>query len=158
LWISSILTGIRQRIGLWKLCGRFQSFPYYQLSTNKAILKAMWSMTLEVTVRKKFQELIMNFNLAVGAHALSIDGNKPYTELSLGIDNLGNWELSLSSADYVKSFYNVVMAPSFGLKFFGIDRINMIITAHYFINFSVTTAHYLAQLGPNTNSLDIDIQ
>ena len=24
-----------------------------------------------------------------GAHALTIDGNKPYTELSIGIDNLG---------------------------------------------------------------------
>jgi hypothetical protein len=42
--------------------------------------------------------------LILGGHALS--GNKPYTELSVGLDNLGFGKFKLLRIDYVRSYQN----------------------------------------------------
>jgi hypothetical protein len=61
----------------------------------------------------------LNFNLVLGAHMLSIDGRKPYTEYSVGLDNLGWGKFRFLRLDYVRSNYNGVGdgAFIFGLKF-----------------------------------------
>jgi hypothetical protein len=64
----------------------------------------------------------LNFNLVAGAHILSIEKNKPYTEFSIGIDNLGFGKYRLLRLDYVRSYYNGGSdgAFIFGLKFLGL--------------------------------------
>ena len=64
----------------------------------------------------------LNYNLILGAHALSIENNKPYTEFSVGIDNIGFGKYRLLRLDYVVSNYQgkTEGAFIFGLKFLGI--------------------------------------
>ena len=61
----------------------------------------------------------LNFNLVAGAHFLSTETNKPYSELTLGLDNLGWGKFRFLRIDYVRSFHdgNSTGAFVFGLKF-----------------------------------------
>ena len=100
----------------------FNLLPYYQLSTNKSYLEGHIEHDFRGWILGKIPGINkLNFNLVAGAHALSIEGNKPYTELSLGIDNLGIGSFRFLRVDYVKSFYNGGSdgAFVFGLKFLG---------------------------------------
>jgi hypothetical protein len=57
-----------------------------------------------------------------GAHVLNTDGNKPYSEVSVGLDNIGWGSFRFLRVDYVQSFYqgNTKGAFVFGLKFLDI--------------------------------------
>lgn len=48
----------------------------------------------------------LNLNLVVGAHYLSTEQKKPYSEFSVGLDNLGIGKFRMIRVDYVRSFYN----------------------------------------------------
>lgn len=101
----------------------FNLLPYYQLSTNKSYFEGHVEHDFRGWILGKIPGINkLNFNLVAGAHALSIEGNKPYTELSLGIDNLGIGKFRFLRVDYVKSFYNGGSdgAFVFGLKFLGL--------------------------------------
>jgi hypothetical protein len=103
----------------------FNLLPYYELSTNKAHVEGHVEHDFKGWVLGKIPGINqLNFNLVAGAHALSIDGKKPYTELSLGIDNLGIGKYRLLRLDYVRSFYGGESQGAFvfGLKF--LDIIN----------------------------------
>jgi hypothetical protein len=103
----------------------FNLLPYYELSTNKAHFEGHLEHDFKGWVLGKIPGINqLNFNLVAGAHALSIDGKKPYTELSLGIDNLGIGKYRLLRLDYVRSFYGGESQGAFvfGLKF--LDFIN----------------------------------
>ena len=101
----------------------FNLLPYYTLSTNGSYF--------EVHLEHDFRGFILgrvplinklNYNLVAGAHFLSTENNKPYSELSIGIDNLGFGKFRFLRLDYVHSFFdgNDKGAFIFGLKFLNI--------------------------------------
>ena len=101
----------------------FNLLPYYELSTNKSHFEGHIEHDFKGWILGKIPGINeLNFNLVAGAHALAIDGNKPYTELSLGIDNLGIGKYRLLRLDYVRSYFegDNTGALIFGLKFLDI--------------------------------------
>ncbi len=98
----------------------FNLLPYYEMSTNKSHFEGHVEHDFKGWILGKIPGVNqLNFNLVAGAHALTIDGKKPYTELSLGIDNLGIGKYRLLRLDYVRSFYGGESKGAFvfGLKF-----------------------------------------
>ena len=98
----------------------FNLLPYYNLSTNKSYLEGHLEHDFKGWILGKIPGLNeLNFNLVVGAHVLATETRKPYTEYSVGIDNLGFGNYRLLRIDYVRSNYNGVQdgAFIFGLKF-----------------------------------------
>jgi len=101
----------------------FNLLPYYDLSTNKSYFEGHIEHDFKGWILGKIPGVNqLNFNLVAGAHILNTEGNKPYTELSIGIDNLGIGKYRLLRLDYVRSYYNGVGdgAFVFGLKFLNI--------------------------------------
>jgi len=101
----------------------FNLLPYYSLSTNKSYFEGHLEQDFKGWILGKIPGLNqLNFNLIAGAHFLSTEDNKPYSEVSIGIDNLGFGKYRLLRLDYVQSFYNgeTLGAFIFGLKFIDI--------------------------------------
>ncbi len=101
----------------------FNLLPYYALSTNKSYFEGHLEHDFRGWILGKIPGINqLNFNLVGGAHVLSIENNKPYSELSVGIDNLGFGKFRFLRLDYVRSFYNGGSdgAFIFGLKFLGL--------------------------------------
>jgi hypothetical protein len=61
----------------------------------------------------------LNFNLVLGAHLLASQQRKPYSEFSVGLDNLGFGNFRLLRLDYAVSNFNGQQNGRlvFGLKF-----------------------------------------
>lgn len=100
----------------------FNLLPYYQLSTNKNYFEGHLEHDFKGWILGKIPGINqLNFNLVAGAHLLSIENNKPYSEFSVGIDNLGIGNFRFLRLDYVRSYYNGNSdgAFVFGLKFLG---------------------------------------
>ena len=98
----------------------FNLLPYYSLSTNKSYLEGHLEHDFKGWILGKIPGINqLNFNLVVGAHVLATETRKPYTEYSVGIDNLGFGNYRLLRIDYVRSNFNGVQdgAFIFGLKF-----------------------------------------
>ncbi|WP_416443001.1 DUF5686 and carboxypeptidase regulatory-like domain-containing protein [Leeuwenhoekiella sp. A16] len=86
---------------------RFNLLPYYDFSTNKSYFEGHIQHNFKGFILGKIPALrALNFNLIGGAHFLSTVNNKPYSELSVGIDNLGFGKFRFLRVDYVRSFYN----------------------------------------------------
>ncbi|WP_203293010.1 DUF5686 and carboxypeptidase regulatory-like domain-containing protein [Luteirhabdus pelagi] len=101
----------------------FNLMPYYQFSTNQSYFEGHLEHDFRGWILGKIPGLNqLNFNLVAGAHFLATEPNKPYSELSIGIDNLGIGKYRLLRLDYVRNFYNGKSegAIIFGLKFMGI--------------------------------------
>ncbi len=116
--------GNQTRIGTsFNYTNVFNLLPYYDLSTNKSYFEGHLEHNFRGWILGKIPGInSLNFNLVVGAHMLSIDGNNPYTEYSVGLDNLGWGNFRFLRLDYVRSNYNGVGdgAFIFGLKFLNI--------------------------------------
>lgn len=98
----------------------FNLLPYYELSTNKSYFEAHAEHDFRGWVLGKIPGLNqLNFNLIVGGHFLSTQDNKPYSEISVGMDNIGFGKFRFLRLDYVQNFYegNSDGAFIFGLKF-----------------------------------------
>ncbi|MGB0789362.1 MAG: DUF5686 family protein, partial [Marinirhabdus sp.] len=101
----------------------FNLLPYYLLSTNKSYVEAHVEHDFKGWVLGKIPIInSCNFNLVAGAHFLGTAQNRPYSEFSVGVDNLGFGKFRLLRLDYVKSYYNGNSdgAFIFGLKFLDI--------------------------------------
>ena len=86
---------------------RFNLLTYYNFSTNKSYFEGHIQHNFKGFILGKIPALrALNFNLIGGAHFLSTVNNKPYSELSVGIDNLGFGKFRFLRVDYVRSFYN----------------------------------------------------
>lgn len=112
--------GNQTRVGDGFYSDRFLRLPYYDFSTNKSYLEGHLEHDFKGWVLGKIPGINqLNFNLVLGAHFLSTENNKPYTELSAGIDNLGFGKFRFLRLDYVISNYegNRDGAFIFGLKF-----------------------------------------
>ena len=101
----------------------FNLLPYYELSTNKSYFEAHLEHDFRGWILGKIPLInTLNFNLVAGAHLLSTEATSPYTEFSLGIDNLGWGRFRFLRLDYVVSHFegNNKGVFIFGLKFLNI--------------------------------------
>lgn len=98
----------------------FNLLPYYSNSTNDSYI--------ELHAEHNFKGYIMNkipllnklkSNLVVGYHAIAVPDLKPYSEFSVGLDNLGFGKFRMLRVDYVRSYQNGFQGDGvvFGLKF-----------------------------------------
>ncbi len=105
----------------------FNLLPYYELSTNKSYFEGHIEHDFKGWILGKIPGINqLNFNLIAGAHFLSTETNKPYSEISIGMDNLGFGKFRFLRLDYVHSFYNGndFGAIIFGLKFLDLFGLN----------------------------------
>jgi hypothetical protein len=113
--------GNQTRVGTsFRYTDVFNLMPYYQFSTNKSYFEGHAEHNFKGFLLGKIPGINqLNFNLVAGAHFLSTETRKPYSELSIGLDNLGWGKFRFLRVDYVKSYYNGGgdAAFVFGLKF-----------------------------------------
>jgi hypothetical protein len=65
---------------------------------------------------------LLKSNLILGFHNLAIPDVNPYSEFSVGLDNLGLGKFKMLRVDYVRSYQNGFKGDGvvFGLKFLNI--------------------------------------
>lgn len=100
----------------------FNLMPYYEFSTNTSYFEGHLEHDFRGWVLGKIPVINqLNFNLIVGAHLLSTE-QKPYSEFSIGIDNVGFGNFRFLRIDYVRSYFDgeSMGAFVFGLKFLDI--------------------------------------
>ncbi|MFV8361636.1 DUF5686 and carboxypeptidase regulatory-like domain-containing protein [Flavobacterium sp. LS1P3] len=101
----------------------FNLLPYYSNSTNNRYFEAHAEYNDEGYIMNKIPLLNkLKSTLILGGHTLSTPNNKPYTELSVGLDNLGFGKFKMLRIDYVRSYQNGFQGDGviFGLKFLDI--------------------------------------
>ncbi|WP_313111076.1 DUF5686 and carboxypeptidase regulatory-like domain-containing protein [Aequorivita sediminis] len=104
----------------------FNLMPYYEFSTNKSYFEGHLEHDFRGWILGKIPGINqLNLNLVAGAHFLSTEEKKPYSEVSIGIDNLGFGKFRLLRVDYVRSYYNGGSEGAFifGLKFIDLLRL-----------------------------------
>jgi len=102
----------------------FNLLPYYALSTNKSYFEAHVEHDFKGFILGKLPLINkLNYNMVVGGHFLSTKDNKPYSEVSVGIDNLGFGKFRFLRLDYVHSFFE---GTDKGAFIFGIKFLNFI--------------------------------
>lgn len=97
----------------------FNLMPYYSNSTNKEYFEAHLEHNDKGYIMNKIPLLNkLNSTLVLGFHALAVPDTKPYTEVTIGLDNLGFGKLKVFRFDYVHSYQNGVQENGvvFGLK------------------------------------------
>ena len=98
----------------------FNTLPYYEFSTNKSYLEGHLEHNFKGWILGKIPGVnSLNFNLVLGAHLLASQQRKPYSEFSVGLDNLGFGKFRLLRIDYAVSNFNGQQNGRlvFGLKF-----------------------------------------
>jgi len=98
----------------------FKNLPYYSLSTNKSYAEIHTEHNFNGFILNKIPLLSkLNFNLIIGAKAAITQNNKPYSEYSIGIDNLGFGKFRFLRVDYVRSYQSGFLndAVLFGFSF-----------------------------------------
>lgn len=101
----------------------FNLLSYYGFSTNKSYFEGHLEHNFQGWILGKIPGVNkLNLNLVVGAHYLSTVEKKPYSEISIGLDNIGIGKFRMLRLDLVRSFYDG-QSPTkivLGLKFFEI--------------------------------------
>lgn len=100
--------------------GRFNLLPYYALSTNDNYVEGHLEHNFRGLLLGKIPYVNeLNFNLVAGAKTLLTAGNKPYSEVSIGLSNVGFGDFRFLRFDYVHSFQgnSDQGAVVFGLQF-----------------------------------------
>ena len=84
---------------------QFNLLPYYGYSANDAYAELHAEHNFKGYILGKIPGLnALNFNMVIGTHALWSTGLKPYSEYSVGIDNIGFGKYRLLRVDYVKAY------------------------------------------------------
>jgi hypothetical protein len=97
----------------------FNLMPYYSNSTNNAYFEAHLEHNDKGYIMNKIPLLNkLNSTLVLGFHALAVPDVKPYSEVTIGLDNLGFGKLKVFRFDYVHSYQNGIQENGivFGLK------------------------------------------
>ncbi len=113
--------GNQTHIGSGSYLNVFNNLPYYDLSTNDSYMEFHAEHDFNGFILGKIPLLNkLNFNLILGAHALSTPDNKPYQEYTVGIDNIGFGKFRFLRLDYVRSYQSGFQSDAFmfGLKIF----------------------------------------
>jgi len=83
----------------------FKNLPYYALSTNENYGEFHFQHNFKGYIMNKLPLLrALKTNLIVGANIASTKNNKPYSEFSVGLENLGFGKFRLLRVDYVRSY------------------------------------------------------
>ncbi|RAJ17137.1 DUF5686 and carboxypeptidase regulatory-like domain-containing protein [Olleya aquimaris] len=83
----------------------FKILPYYALSTNKAYAEIHAEHNFKGYILNKIPLLNkLNYNLVLGFNAAATKENKPYTEYSIGLSNLGWGKVRFLRVDYVRAY------------------------------------------------------
>ena len=101
----------------------FNLLPYYSNSTNDSYFEAHLEHNDKGYVMNKIPLLNkLNSTLVLGFHALSIPDTKPYSEVTIGLDNLGFGKFKIFRLDYVRSYQNGFQEEGvvIGLKIFNV--------------------------------------
>lgn len=99
---------------------KFNLMPYYQLSTNTHYFEGHIEHNFQGYVFNRLPIMKkLNYFLVLGTHLASSKNNRPYSEYSIGLENLGWGKYRFFRLDYVKSYLNGVQQDGvvFGLKF-----------------------------------------
>ncbi len=113
--------GNQTQIGQGSYLNVFNNLPYYTNSTNTSYAEMHAEHDFNGFLLGKVPLLkSLNFNLILGAHALSTSDNKPYQEYTIGLDNIGWGKFRFLRLDYVRSYQGGFKndALLFGLKLF----------------------------------------
>ncbi len=98
----------------------FNLMPYYNFSTNQSYAEFHAEHNFNGYLLNKIPLINkLGFELVLGAKSLIRKDKKPYSELSVGLKNIGIGKLRFLRLDYVKSNYNGVSQNGlvFGLTF-----------------------------------------
>jgi hypothetical protein len=102
----------------------FNLLPYYTKSTNDSYLEFHTEYNDKGFIMNKIPLLnLLKTNLVLGFHSLGVPDTKPYSEFSVGLDNLGFGKFKLLRLDYVRSYNGSGYAGDgiiFGLKFLNV--------------------------------------
>ena len=83
----------------------FKNLPYYGLSTNNSYTELHAEHRFNGYILNKIPLINkLNFNLIVGANTAITQDNKPYSEYSIGVDNIGFGKFRFLRVDYVRSY------------------------------------------------------
>ncbi len=99
----------------------FNLLPYYSNSTNKSFFEAHMEHNDNGYVMNKIPLLNkLNSTLNIGFHALAVPGKNPYSEFTIGLNNLGFGKLKMFRLDYIRSYQDGFQGDSiiFGFKVF----------------------------------------
>lgn len=101
----------------------FNLLQYYSHSTNDAYFEFHSEYNDKGFFMNKIPGLnLLKTNLMLGFHNLALPNQKPYQEISVGLDNLGFGKFKLFRVDYVRSYQNGYQGDGviFGLKFLNV--------------------------------------
>ncbi|UQD56277.1 DUF5686 and carboxypeptidase regulatory-like domain-containing protein [Flavobacterium sp. K5-23] len=101
----------------------FNLLPYYSNSTNESYFEVHMEHNDEGYIMNKIPLLNkLNSTLVMGFHTLAVPNKKPYSEVTIGLDNLGFGKFKMLRVDYVRSYQNGIKGDGvvFGLKFLNI--------------------------------------
>ena len=102
----------------------FNIMPYYDYSTNKSYFAGHLEHDFKGWILGKIPGINqLNLNLVVGAHLLTTEGRTPYSEFSVGLDNLGIGKFRFLRLDYVHSYHH---GGSDGAFIFGLKLLDLI--------------------------------
>jgi len=84
---------------------KFNNLPYYTGSTNRSYAEIHAEHDFEGYIMNKIPLLNkLNFNLILGAHGLSTETQKPYQEITIGLNNIGFGKFRFLRVDYLRSY------------------------------------------------------
>ena len=97
----------------------FNLLPYYSNSTNDSYFEVHTEYNDKGYIMNKIPLLnLLKSTMVLGFHTLAVPNLKPYSEYTIGLDNLGLGKFKLFRVDYVKSNQNGIQKEGvvFGLK------------------------------------------
>jgi hypothetical protein len=97
----------------------FNLLPYYSNSTNDSYFEAHMEHNDKGYIMNKIPLLNkLKSTMVLGFHTLTIPNSKPYSEFTVGLDNLGFGKFKLFRVDYVRSYQSGYKGDGvvFGLK------------------------------------------
>ncbi|MCF6351323.1 MAG: DUF5686 and carboxypeptidase regulatory-like domain-containing protein [Flavobacteriaceae bacterium] len=87
--------------------GYYYLLPYYDLSTDKAFASLNAQHHFNGYLLRKIPLLNkLQWKTVIGGKTLLTTDNKPYSEVSIGFDNIGFGKFRFLRVDYVKSYFN----------------------------------------------------
>ncbi|MDP2088691.1 MAG: DUF5686 and carboxypeptidase regulatory-like domain-containing protein [Flavobacteriaceae bacterium] len=98
----------------------FKLMPYYSFSTNKSYAEFHAEHQFNNYILGKIPLINqLGLELIMGSNVLITKENKPYSEVSIGLDKIGFGKYRLLRIDYVKSFHNgnIKNGVVLGIKF-----------------------------------------
>ena len=97
--------GNQTHVGNSNYLNKFNNIPYYSMSTNDRYAEFHTEHDFKGYILNKIPLLNkLNFNLVIGAHALSTVDHKPYQEYTIGLKNIGWGKFRILRFDYLRSY------------------------------------------------------